>query len=339
MREATREAQLKTHFLTINAARALAVEILLRCSVSSSDAAVIAEHLLEAELRGYASHGLVRLLPMVEAIKSAPPPGTRLIAVDTGSFLLLTGGGSQGIATVMDLLERAAQRADENGAVVVGATGYIGTTGCLGVYAAMLAERGLTAIQFCHSEYGVAPYGSAEAILGTNPISVSMPGREFPFVADFATAAWSYGSLKAAMAAKQQVPLGVVQTASGEPSRDPHDADNGSQLPMAGHKGYALGLAVELICGPLLGGKAGRDAVPGSDSYFAVLLRSDVARPVETVTNEMDLLYQEIRQAPLAKGFDEVRIPGERSHMNAATAQDICVPSELFVKLEALCKK
>jgi L-2-hydroxycarboxylate dehydrogenase (NAD+) len=327
---------MQMQFLTIDAARALAFDILSRCSVGSDDATAIAEHLVQSEIRGYGSHGLTRLLPMVEAIRSAAPPKMRNIAVDTGPFLLLAGGGSQGIATVTDLLNRAAQRAEEGGAVVVGATDYIGTTGCLGVYAATLAERGLAAIQFCHSEYGVAPYGSAEAILGTNPIAVSMPGRQFPFVADFATAAWSYGSLKEAITRKQQVPLGVVQTASGEPSTDPNDADNGSQLPMAGHKGYALGLAIELICGPLLGGKAGRDAVRGSDSYFAILLRSDVARSAESVENEMELLYQEIRQAPLAKGFDKVRIPGESSHAKVAAGREIGISNDLLVKLEAL---
>lgn len=322
--------------LTIEAARDLAVEVLSRCSVSSSDALAIARHLVDAEIRGYRSHGLVRLLPMVEAVRSAPPPTLRRIARDTGSFLLLDGGGSQGIATVVNVLGLAADRVKESGAIVVGATGYVGTTGCLGVYGAALAERGLTAIQFCHSEYGVAPYGSAEAILGTNPIAVSMPGRDFPFVSDFATAAWSYGSLKAAMMAQQRVPLGVVQTAGGEPSTDPNDADNGSQLPMAGHKGFALGLAIELICGPLLGGKAGREAVLGSDSYFAILLRTDVARHADVVETEMELLYDEIRSAPLAKGFDKVRIPGEQSQARAASAREICVPNELLTKLEML---
>jgi L-2-hydroxycarboxylate dehydrogenase (NAD+) len=330
---------METQVLTIDAACALAFDILSRYSVSPADATAIARHLVDAEIRGYASHGLVRLPPMIEKIQSARTGGTRQIIVDTGSFLMLAGGGSQGIASVTDLLERAAKRAVENGAVVVGATDYVGTTGCLGVYAASLARRGLTAIQFCHSEYGVAPHGSAKAILGTNPIAVSMPGEEFPFVADFATAAWSYGSLKAAMAGKQRIPLGVVQTADGNPSTDPNDADNGSQLPMAGHKGYALGLAIELICGPLLGGKAGCDAVQGSDSYFAVVLRTNIARPTEVVEKEMELLYEEIRRAPLAAGFDAVRIPGETADAKAVAASEISLSSELAAKLVALRRR
>ncbi len=308
--------------LAIDEAERLVSGRLEASGVPPADARAVAQHLVHAERRGYASHGLRRLRSLIEAARSPGVAQSRTRAVDLPGFVLVDAKGSLGIPSVVEMLQIAAERAREAGAIVAGVRNYVGTTGCLGVYGASLADAGFASIMMCHSDYAVAPHGSRRAILGTNPISVAIPSVDSAFVADVATAAWSYGALREAMAAKQTIPRGIVQSVDGAPSTDPNDADNGSQLPMAGHKGYALGLAVELLCGPLLGGKAGRDAVKGSDAFLAVVIAADAARVLSDVHRDMTALFTEITQAPLAPGFTSVRIPGSQaaSRENATTS-------------------
>lgn len=243
----------------------------------------------------------------------ATPMSQLSLAVDLPGFMKIDAGNSLGIAAIHSGLRLAADRTDTAGAIVVGITNYVGTTGSLGVYGAELAERGVVSVLSCNSEFAVAPHGSRRAVLGTNPLAVSLPAGRHSFIADFATAAWSYGSIKAAMVARRRLPEGIVQTEDGRASTDPNDADNGSQLPMAGHKGFGLGMAIELLCGPLIGGKAGRDAVSGSDGFFGVLVRVDVARSSQDVLVETTRLIDEVKRGPFAAGFSEIRIPGERA--------------------------
>jgi len=325
-----------TELFTDDEIRKLVAPKFVTAGITDGDVGRILEHLLRAEKRGYPSHGLVRVPSIVASIEGSREPGSRRPLVDLPGFLLFDGAGSQGIATVCHALELAVERSRTAGAIVVGATNYRGTTGCLGVYAADLARDGYATILMCHSEYGVAPVGAAKAILGTNPITMGMPAARFPFVGDVSTAAWSYGALKQAMLENRTIPEGIVQTADGRPSKDPNDADNGSQLPMAGHKGYALGLGIELLCGPLLGGKAGKDAVSGSDSFLGIVIRGDVARTRDNVVNDVESLFNEIRTAPLADGYSEVRIPGERSNSEEAKEGKIRVRTDILAQIKAI---
>lgn len=327
---------MNTTRFSVSEGKQLAVSKLLKNGVPEADAIVIANHLLRAECRGYRAHGLRRLPAIVQAVKSVRTPGVRMLHPGLGGFCFLDGAKTTGIASVHEVLRHATEQARQSGAVVATACNYVGTTGCLGIYGAELAERGFISILACSTAHAVAPHGTAAPILGTNPIAISVPTHDYPFVADLSTAAWSYGALREAMLAQEQVPPGVVQTIDGQPSTDPHDADNGSQLPMAGHKGYALGLAIELLCGPLLGGKAGKDAVAGSNGFFGVVLRSDVVREFDTVAQDVRKLFAEIEQAPLAAKSEGVRIPGKKASDLEMQCDEVNVTNEVIAQISAL---
>lgn len=314
----------------------LVVPRFLKTGMSKEDAKTVAAHLLRAERRGYSSHGLVRVPSILSAVKNSVGSGKKDRKSNLPGFVLIDGGGCAGIAAVDFGLRVAAEKARGGGGVVVSVTNYVGTTGCLGIYAAELCEQGFATLLVCHSEYGVAPTGSASAILGTNPITIGMPTSHFPFVADVATSAWSYGALKDAMLQKRRIPEGIVQTADGRPSTDPNDADNGSQLPMAGHKGYALGLGIELLCGPLMGGKAGKEAVAGSDSLVGFVVPVDVVRPKDLVLADVDRLFAEIQESPHAQGHSDIRIPGARAQLKERTTEQIQISPALHSQIESL---
>lgn len=279
------------------------------------DARLIAQHLIFAEERGYSSHGLQRLPAILKSLSTPSTSGQaeesiRDVAATAREY---NANGQMGIVAMTRATDLACELAKNHGVGLVGAKGYRGTTGMLGFYVNRAAEQGIVCIAICHSEYAVAPTGGRKAILGTNPIAIGFPGKPYPFVADIATSAWSYGDLVRAMREGRTVPEGVVQAEDGRPSTDPNDADNGSQSPMAGHKGYALGLAIELLCGPLLGAKAGREAVKGSDAAVLIAITEDLFRASSDVESDASALFSELQTSPLAPGSSEIRIPGHRS--------------------------
>jgi L-2-hydroxycarboxylate dehydrogenase (NAD+) len=295
-------------------------------------AIVVAEHLIDAELSGLRSHGVSRLAGIITTLASGNRNGPGIFGQPAPSVLRYDAHGELGIVAVTKAVERAREVALEQHVCVMATIGYVGTTGVLGTYTRFLAEAGLVGLALCSSEYAVAPHGGARAVLGTNPIAAAFPADPV-FSADLATAAWAYGDLKLAMDEKRQIATGIVQDIDGNPSTDPNDADNGSQLPMAGHKGYALGLAVELLCGPLLGGKAGRNAVSGSDGTLIIALRADSYRPQDTVEREARLLFDEVRNTRRAPGVQEIRVPGDR-YPRGADREYVELDVELLTRFE-----
>ncbi|MFJ8831213.1 Ldh family oxidoreductase [Micromonospora aurantiaca] len=312
------------------------VSYLCELGLGTEDAVLIADHLVDAECAGYPSHGLMRLTGIKAVSSGFGKVAEPRVVATGGGIKLYEADGQLGIVAMSRAIEVAIAEADENNLVMVGVRGYVGTTGMIGAYARRAAANGLVALIMCHSEYAVAPHGGRRAILGTNPIAIGIPSETTPFVADLATSAWSYGDLRVAMREGRTVPEGVVQTVDGRPSTDPNDADNGSQLPMAGHKGYALGLAVEILCGAFVGGKIGRDAAPGGDAALAIVFREDAIQPKATVESAISALLAEVKSAPLAYGFDTIRVPGEGSDSNrrkVAEAGSLDVDDDLLDSL------
>lgn len=325
---------------TISLLRTVAEELvyaaLVRIGLPESDARLTALHLIAAELRGYPGHGLRRVLGVASLSGKLSGATANAILPSAEGVLRLDGCGRLGIPAATDALRNAGQMVTDRGALVVTLTNYLGTTGSLGVLAGPLSDRGIACILMCSSEFAVAPHGSRRAILGTNPICIAFPGSPIAFCADVATAAWSYGAIRDAAQAKLALPKGIVQTADGEPSTDPNDADNGSQLPMAGHKGYALGLAVELLCGPLLGGKAGRDAVHGSDGLLAILIPIGSMREQESVNRDAQALFNEILAGPPINSNSPIRIPGSSAVRVSDPQTEIRISAELLRQIETI---
>jgi len=321
--------------ITIGDARELLEAALSKTKCPPDDRASIIDHILRSEVNGHSSHGFLRMPKILDDLQSEQR--SRELRKVGPALLELSGNGTQGIACISDLCRHTTALAETSGAAVGFSHGYVGTTGSLGIYAHQLALNGFVSISFCHSEYAVAPYGGADAILGTNPLCVGIPGpKRRPIIADLATSAWSYGALKEAMNAGVAVPEGVVQDVDGNPSTDPNDADNGSQLPLGGHKGYALGLAIELICGAVIGGKLGEKAKAGGDSFFLLQFPYDAVRNRSAVESDTASLLEEILRSRLAPGHKGIRIPGSQYLVDVENAQEITVQKSLLEAIASI---
>ncbi|MDA9414187.1 hypothetical protein XH81_04925 [Bradyrhizobium sp. CCBAU 25360] len=323
---------MKREHLDIEGATNLVVEILSKNGLSKSDARLCAEHLVAAEARGYPGHGLRRIPAIALLAEQLSQCAGNKVKTEAPGFVVFDAQGRLGIPAVSEAALSAAARLANSSAIVFGVVGYVGTTGSLAIIGEALAARGVVSILMCSSQAAVAPHGSTRAVLGTNPIAITVPGRPTTFCADLATSAWSYGAIRVAADAGRPLPEGVVQTRAGETSTDPEDAHNGSMLPFAGHKGYALGLAIQLLCGPFLGASA----APREDGFMGILVRSDASRPAADLNRDAQALFDEILAGPPIDPEAPIRIPGDKASRAQRSATQIEVSAELMARLRKL---
>ena len=290
--------------------------------LTQSDADRIADHFVTAEASGVATHGIERATLTLEAVRRLGSSAAPVLTSVSDGVAAVDGRGSQGVLVAQLCTEVAVAQAHIYGAALVAGTGFSGSTGVLSYFTKQAARANLVGIALCNSEASVAPAGGVDPILGTNPLALSFPNSPDPITVDIATAAVSYGALRVLQWRGKPAPPGTVVAADGSPSIDPADAAAGAQLPMAGHKGYGLGLFVELLAGPLIGAKAGRKAVLGSNGLLVVALRVDRFRPAFDVAADLTALVDEQHQSRPARVGEPVALPGERSARRRQHAEE-----------------
>ncbi len=286
---------------------------LIRSGLPQSAARIVFNHLLDEELLGKRSHGFIRMPAILDAISGFDGESETVIETVSPYAKRLIVKNTLGLVAASQVVDCTIETAKRNGIAMVSGVGYAGTTGALGYYGRMLAEEGLIGIITCSSEYAVAPWGGKDAILGTNPIAIAFPNGDSPVISDFATAAMTYGDLMLAVKESRTVPYGIVLDTDGKPSHDPNDANNGAQLPMAQHKGYALSLAVEIIAGLFIGAKAGKNAVLGSDGIIMFAVKPNLFVPEREYYSHISALIKEIKSSSPAQDSTGIHIPGEGS--------------------------
>ncbi len=160
--------------------------------------------------------------------------------------------------------------------------------------------------------------------VGTNPWSIAAPaGRYAPMALDIANTAVARGKIYLARNKHEQIPLGWALNAAGEPTTDPQEAIDGIILPMAGHKGYAIGVMMDMLSGVLTGSKWG-PGVNGPYHYdkksgaghFMIAINIEAFRPLAEFNAAMEEMVASLKSVPLAKGHEEVFYPGELEARN-----------------------
>lgn len=316
----------------------LSTRVLLKAGLTSAEVEVVIGHLLDGELSGHPSHGFLRIPKIVKDLRTHSVTDM-LIERETESSILINGGYKTGLIVAEKAVDLALAKASNSGSVTIGGYNNTGTIGSLGYFTKKIAERGYIGIMMVASEYAMAPWGGRDAVLGTNPISFAFPTMDWPIVVDFASSVWSYGALKIAMKEGRSIPLGIVLDEFGADSTDPNDADNGSQLPIAHHKGYALALAIEILAGLFVNAKAGSTAVKGTDGFLMIALPTSLFIPTERYYQNIAALIEEIKSSRLRPGFEEVFLPGQKSHnqrVKMANALEISIPDEILAEIYLL---
>ncbi|HET6530925.1 MAG TPA: Ldh family oxidoreductase [Actinoplanes sp.] len=294
----------------------LAVTVLTGVGAPDDIAALVADSLVTANLLGYDSHGVQRLEPYAGFVRAGQvvPAARPQVAWSRGATALVDGHRGFGQPAARLATETAIGLAAEYGTATVAVTAC-NHVGRLGEYVTRLAERGLVGLAFCNADPTVAPFGGRTRVLGTNPLAWAAPtGPDAPpLVMDYATSASAEGKLAVARARGEQAPPGVLVDAAGNPSQDPADFyAGGALLPFGGHKGYGLGLMIDVVGGLLSG--AGAASLPGYDNTNGTVITAiEVARfrPLDEFREQVEQLRAVLHDAQPAAGSAGVRLPGE----------------------------
>jgi LDH2 family malate/lactate/ureidoglycolate dehydrogenase len=315
--------------------QSLIEDLLARSSVPADLAQVQATVLLEAELRGVASHGILRLPRILKRIANGvtDPVATGHHTWRASGLLEVDGERGLGPVVATKAIDAIADRASTTG-VAVAAISNSNHVGMLAWYAERVASRGQTLIGFSTSEALVHPWGGGTAMIGTNPITIGVPTENGPFVMDTATSIVSMGKIHDYANRGQPIPAGWGVDANGAPSIDPVAVRSGAISPFGGAKGYALGLAFELLVASLTSSALGRE-VRGTLDDTEPCNKGDLFIVINGSGGAMGGYLNAIRALPPADGFDEVRVPGDRARAtrDERLADGIPVATEVWTEL------
>lgn len=297
-------------------------DVLAGVGVCREDAEVMAYTLVESDLMGVDTHGILKLPMYVSrAKKGGDNPRAKLrVLQETATTARCDGGGGYGQIMGWRAMEMAMEKAEKNGAGFVSVCNS-NTLTCCRVYSRLAAEKGYIGICITNGTPQMAPPGGRERLLGTSPWSFAVPGKEFPVMFDMACTV--VGWTKMAMMASRgetEVPIDWAVTAQGEPTTDIDQAMNGLMLPFGGHKGYALSVMAELLTGVLSGGRVsdelgyyGNHGENTGVSHLLGAIRIDSMIPLEEFKQRVDDYVRKLKSCPRAEGAGEILVPGERS--------------------------
>jgi LDH2 family malate/lactate/ureidoglycolate dehydrogenase len=315
--------------------------------VPADDAGLIARCLLQAELWGHPSHGMLRLSWYVARIRSGvvDPAAKAETVVDRGPLALLDGREGLGHVVCAHAANEAVRRAREHGVGVVGVRNS-NHFGMAAHFTRMIAEQGCVGVVTTNGSPAMAPWGGREKAVGANPWSIAAPaGRHGVTVMDIANVNAARGKIYAARERGATIPEGWALDAEGRPTTDPAAAIAGVILPMGGHKGYAISFMMDVLSGVLTGssfatGVSGPQQAERRSGCGHMVLAVDVAAVADPdgFAERMEALIAEMKAVPLASGFEEIFYPGEIEDRSRARREreGIEVPAKTLEALERL---
>ena len=297
--------------------------MLVAAGASAEDAGIVADVVVDAEERGYESQGLVRVPNYVQLARSgkARSPSQPTVLSETPATLALDARSGWGHVVALDSMRRCVAKARDAGACVA-AVRNLPHVGRLGYYVEAAAAEGMIgvlAISGGISAATMAPWGGSEPRLSTNPLAIGFPNPDgAPVVTDISTTQAARGRVLVAAAARQSIPDTWALDAAGNPTTDPAHAlpPAGTLAPLGGHKGYALAIAVELLCGGL-----GGPYPPPQASAFLAAIDPEALSPGGGLAAAVGIAAAAMGSSALRPGFDEVLMPGTGSARRKARAQ------------------
>jgi LDH2 family malate/lactate/ureidoglycolate dehydrogenase len=297
------------------------VDLLTRIGVLADHADITASRLIEADLRGRTGHGLIRIPQYVTRIERGGIALRPAIEIrrDSPVSALVDGDNGLGQVVVSLATETAIEKARANGMAWVG-TVRSNHAGAAGVYTAMALKHDLIAMYFAVASANVMPpWGGRDRLLGTNPVAIAVPTGTGPaFHLDIATTVTSHGTIEVVAQRGGQMPVGWVQDEAGNPITDPALANEGFLVPIGGHKGSGLNIAIGLLAGVLNQAAFGAEVIdhravpeaPANTGQAIFVMRPDLFQDLDEFKSGMDLHLRALRDSGEP---GSVHIPGDQA--------------------------
>ncbi len=287
----------------------------LKLGVPRRDAGTIADHLVLANLRGVDSHGVIRIPYYVEGVRRGyvrVKVKPKIIS-EGPATMLIDGNNGLGIPIAARATEHAIKKAKSTGIAAVSVKN-LGHVGMLAYYTLKIAKNQLIGFATANSTARVAPWGGADAILGTNPLSFGFPAGDQPILIDMATSVVADFKIKLAALKGEKIPEGLALSRKGEPTTDPKEALEGCLLPFGAYKGYALSLVVEILSAAICGAPLSKFIFrhPSTQGGFFVMALNPAAfRSYDEYEAQVEKLISVVKSCSPASGSGEVLLPGE----------------------------
>jgi LDH2 family malate/lactate/ureidoglycolate dehydrogenase len=309
-----------------------------KLGVPKQDADIGADALVQADLRGVDTHGVIRFSPHAWYVKwlregsMTARPNIRIVS-ETASSALLDGDRGMGMVVGHRAMELAIRKAKESGIGMV-AVRNSRHYGMSAYYSMMALPHDMIGIAMTNASRQVVPTFGREARFGTNPMCFAVPSnRELPFVLDMATTTAAAGKLELAARQGKSIPQGWALNEQAQATDDPRLAQKARRLlPLGGsreggsHKGYGLAIVVEILCGVLTGTLTALNADQDPRGHFFGAIRVDTFRPIDEFKRDMDRLIGELKATPPIEGQNRVYVPGEIEFETAAERLEHGIP-------------
>ncbi|NKB72349.1 MAG: Ldh family oxidoreductase [Candidatus Latescibacteria bacterium] len=307
----------------------LGYAIFEKCGCSPEDARTVVDHLVESSLFGHDSHGIIRLYEYVPFMREGvfDPKGVPRIVDERPCTAVVDGGGAMGQVGAAFATQLGLDKARQHGiaSITLRNTSHVGR---VGAYPLRIAREGMIGVMYVNAgRLGrqITPYGGIDGKLSTNPIAFAAPRRQAdPVMVDMATSMSAEGKIRVASNRGLPVPEGFLIDHQGNPTTDPAGFlgdPPGAILPLGGtaaHKGYCLGMLVEILGGALSGeGVANGARDMTSNGVLLTVYNIEHFTSMESFYDEVETLVQHVHTSRIDPRVGEILIPGEPEFRSA----------------------
>jgi Malate/L-lactate dehydrogenases len=299
----------------------------LFCSqgMSPEDALTVADVLVDADLCGVGSHGVSRMSVYMKrlacgVVNSRFEPR---IQQEYAASICIDANNAMGMVAGKFAMERCISKARENGScfAAVSNSNHFGVTS---YYVRLAAEAGMFGFASTNAPPNIAPWGSYQPYMGTNPLAFAVPTEGEPIILDMAPSVVAMGKVILAAKLGKPIPEGWALTADGKPTTDASLGMKGSVVPIGGPKGCGLSLFADILCGVLAGAQFGPhlgnmwNDFTNPQNVGHVFYAVDITKfvPLDIFTSRLAQMVAEIKDSPRIDGVDQLFVPGEIEQRN-----------------------
>jgi len=302
----------------------IALRVFEAAGSEADEARLVADHLLEANLRGHDSHGVGLIPNYLQHLANGTVVANRKgrVVSEDGSLIVYDGERAWGQIAAREAVMLGIAKARETGVAVVALRNphHIGR---VGTYGELCAEAGLVSFHFVNvtdARPAVAPWRGTDARFSTNPVCIAIPGPEpaRPIILDMATSVVAMGKVRVARNKGEQMKPGILLDGAGQPTTDPgamYGQQRGALLTFGEHKGYALAFVCEMLAGALCGSGTMRPERQGRGTATNGMLTIviDPSRLVDRawLQGEIAAMTAYITASPPSRPDEPVLIPGD----------------------------
>jgi LDH2 family malate/lactate/ureidoglycolate dehydrogenase len=321
----------------VNADRlsALVTAIFTQCGMTATDASLLADSLVFADLSGVHSHGVLRVPEYVKklTVGGVNPQGRPQIVRDSGACLVIDGDNSMGQIGAHFAMQQVIARASTFGIAAAGIRGS-NHCGAMAYFSRLALAHEMIGIATTNALPTMAPWGGAERLLGINPLSFAIPaGAELPIVYDAAFSGSAHGKIRVYQQKGLTLPDGWAFDRDGNPTTDPSAALDGLLAPIGGFKGTGLAMIMGILSTMLSGAAYGTELgnmesgpLAGMDGHFVGALRISAFADVSHFKARVDGAIRQLHDCRRAPGFAQIYAPGEVEALNTTNYRRDGIP-------------